>query len=105
MGVEVRTGRVWKRARGELGLARVIFVNMLDRERADFYRALEQMREQFSTRCVAVQLPIGHEHELTGIVDLLHMRAYTSPEGGTRGRPGDDPGRAGRQVRPSTARS
>ena len=45
--------RVWKRAeRG--GLARVIFVNMLDRERADFYRALGQLHEQFSTRCIAV---------------------------------------------------
>src|SRR6185437_9317659 len=53
----------------------------LDRERADFYRALEQFRSQLSERCVAVHLPIGTEHELTGIVDLLHMTAYASPEG------------------------
>ena len=39
MGVEVGTARVWKRAE-ELGLARVVFVNMLDRERADFFRTL-----------------------------------------------------------------
>ena len=53
---------------------------MLDRERADFFRTLEALRDQLSQRCVAVHLPIGAEHELTGVVDLLHMKAYTSPE-------------------------
>ena len=91
MGVEVGTGRVWKRA-DELGLARVVFVNMLDRERADFFRALGQLQEQLSERCVAVHLPIGSEHDLTGIVDVLHMCAYTSPEGGREDEPGPIPG-------------
>jgi elongation factor G len=86
MGVEVGTTRVWKRAE-EAELARVVFVNMLDRERADFFRALGQLQEQLSSRCVAVALPIGAEHELTGIVDLLHLKAYTSPEGGKEGDP------------------
>jgi len=72
MGVEVQTTRNWGRAE-ELGLARVIFVNMLDRERADFFRVLEQLRAQFGNQCVAVHLPIGAEHELSGIVDVLHM--------------------------------
>ena len=81
MGLEVGTARV-KRLADDLGLARVIFVNMLDRERADFFRTLAQIQEQFSSRCVAVHLPIGAEHELTGIVDVLHMCAYTSPNGG-----------------------
>src|SRR5919202_6403878 len=80
MGVEVQTSRLWKRA-DELGLSRVIAVNMLDRERADFFRVLEALRSQLSDRCVAVHLPIGAEHELTGIVDLLHMSAYTDPAG------------------------
>jgi elongation factor G len=86
MGVEVGTGRVWQRS-ADLGLARVVVVNMLDRERADFFRTLEAMRSQLSDRCVAVHLPIGAEHEMTGIVDLLHMTAYTSPEGGKEGGP------------------
>jgi elongation factor G len=86
MGVEVNTTRVWARAE-ELGLSRLVFVNMLDRERADFYRALESCREQLSSRCVAIQLPIGAEHELTGIVDLLHNCVYTSPEGRREGTP------------------
>ena len=80
MGVEVQTTRVWDRAE-QLELPRVVVVNMLDRERADFYRALDHFRSQLSERCVAIHLPIGKEHELTGIVDLLHMTAYTSPEG------------------------
>ena len=90
MGVEVGTTRAWKLA-DELGLARVVYVNMLDRERADFFRTLEQLRSQLSDRCVAVHVPIGSEHELTGIVDVLHMCAYTSPEGGKEGDPGPIP--------------
>jgi elongation factor G len=84
MGVEVGTGRAWHRAEDD-GLARVVVVNMLDRERADFFRALEGLRSQLSDRCVAVHIPIGAEHELTGIVDVLHMCAYTSPEGAREG--------------------
>jgi len=90
MGLEVGTARAWNLA-SELGLARVVFVNMLDRERADFFRTLEQLRSQFSPQCVAVHIPIGSEHELTGIVDVLHMCAYTSPEGGKEGEPGRIP--------------
>jgi elongation factor G len=52
---------------------------------------LDQVREQFSKKCVAVQIPIGHEHELKGIVDLFHMRAYMSPEGDREGDPVDIP--------------
>jgi elongation factor G len=97
MGVEVQTNRVWARSE-ELGLARVLFVNMLDRERADFYRVLEQLRNTFSTRCVAVHLPIGVEHEVGGIVDLLHMKAYTSPEGDKESAPGEVPAEMSDQV-------
>jgi elongation factor G len=86
MGVEVNSARVWARAE-EYELSRVVFVNMLDRERADFYRALNAAREQLSDRCVAIQLPIGSEHELTGVVDLLHMCAYLDPSGGKEGGP------------------
>src|SRR5262249_45662281 len=86
MGVEVNTSRVWNRAE-EYELSRVLFVNMLDRERADFYRVLQAARAQRSDRWVAIQLPIGAEHELTGVVDLLHMCAYVDPSGGREGGP------------------
>jgi elongation factor G len=86
MGVEVNTARVWGRAEA-LELSRVVFVNMLDRERADFLRTLAAMQEQLSERCVAIQLPIGHEHELRGVVDLLHNCAYMDPSGAREGDP------------------
>ena len=89
-GVEVQTTRLWERC-DNLGLCRVVFVTMLDRERADFFAALEQVRDQLSDRCVAVQIPIGHEHELKGIVDLFHMRAYLDPAGEREGKPTEIP--------------
>src|SRR3989475_1754568 len=90
MGVEVQTMRHWQRAEAA-GLSRVIVVNMLDRERADFYRVLEALRSQLSDKCVAVHIPIGAEHELTGIVDLLHMQAYMDPVGQRESGPVDIP--------------
>ena len=90
MGVEVGTNRLWRMA-DDLGLSRVLLVSMLDRERADFFRALAQLQAQLSPKCVAVHLPIGAEHELTGIVDVLHMCAYTSPKGAKEGDPAPIP--------------
>jgi elongation factor G len=75
MGVEVNTERLWARA-AELGLSRLIFVNMLDRERADFYRTLDQIKESFGPHAVATEIPIGHEHEVRGVIDLIDMKAY-----------------------------
>src|ERR687883_1936404 len=89
-GVEVQTTRLWQRCE-QRGTSRVVFVNMLDRERADFFAVLEQVRAQLSDRCVAIEIPIGAEHELEGVVDLLHMRAYMSPEGGREGDPVEIP--------------
>jgi elongation factor G len=97
MGVEVQTTRLWQRAE-EGGLARVLYVNMLDRERADFYRTLEGLRAQISERCVAVHIPIGSEHEVSGIVDLLHMCAYTDPNGERESGPSEIPGDMAAQV-------
>ncbi|MGZ4338073.1 MAG: elongation factor G, partial [Gaiellaceae bacterium] len=90
MGVEVQTARHWQRAEAA-GLSRVIVVNMLDRERADFYRVLEALRSQLSDKCVAVHIPIGVEHDLKGIVDLLHMQAYLDPDGQRESGPVDIP--------------
>ena len=75
MGVEVATQRLWDRA-DELGLARLVFVNMLDRERADFFRALDSLKGAFGPHVVATEIPIGAEHELRGVVDLIDMKAY-----------------------------
>ncbi len=75
MGVEVHTTRLWQRA-AELDLARLLFVNMLDRERADFFRTLDALKSAFGQHVVATEIPIGSEHEISGVVDLVDMKAY-----------------------------
>jgi elongation factor G len=83
MGVEVSTGRLWARA-AELDIARMLFVNMLDRERADFFRTLDQLKKAFGSHVVATEIPIGSEHEIEGVIDLVDMKAFrqTSAERG-----------------------
>ena len=75
MGVEVSTTRLWQRA-DELDLARLIFVNMLDRERADFFRTLDSLKSAFGQHVVATEIPIGSEHEVRGVIDLVDMKGY-----------------------------
>ncbi|HUA04237.1 MAG TPA: elongation factor G [Solirubrobacteraceae bacterium] len=75
MGVEVHANRLWQRA-AELDLARLVFVNMLDRERADFFRTLESLKSAFGPHVVATEIPIGSEHEVGGVIDLVDMKAY-----------------------------
>ena len=77
MGVEVHTERLWQRADKE-GLARLVFVNMLDRERADFFRALESLQNAFGNHVVATEIPIGSEHEVRGVIDLIDMKAFVA---------------------------
>src|SRR2546430_10873949 len=83
MGVEVHTERLWERADRE-GLARLVFVNMLDRERADFFRTLDSLKEAFGPHVVATEVPIGSEHEVRGVIDLIDMKAFEY-EGDGRG--------------------
>jgi elongation factor G len=85
MGVEVHTDRLWQRADRE-GLARLVFVNMLDRERADFFRALESLQNAFGNHVVATEIPIGKEHEIRGVIDLIDMKAFVATSEG-RGAP------------------
>jgi len=75
MGVEVTTTRLWARA-AELDLARMVCVTMLDRERADFFRTLDQLKAAFGPHVVATEIPIGAEHDVRGVVDLVDMKAY-----------------------------
>jgi elongation factor G len=75
MGVEVSTMRLWERC-AELGVARLIYVNMLDRERADFFRTLDALKSAFGAHVVATEIPIGAEHDVRGLIDLVDMKAY-----------------------------
>jgi elongation factor G len=84
MGVEVSTARLWARA-AELDIARMLFVNMLDRERADFFRTLEQLKAAFGPHVVATEIPMGAEQELEGVIDLVDMRAFRQDSAQRRG--------------------
>jgi elongation factor G len=98
MGVEVHTERLWQRADRE-GLARLVFVNMLDRERADFFRALESLQNAFGNHVVATEIPIGSEHEVRGVIDLIDMKAFIAQgEGRGAPEPQDIPGELAAQA-------
>jgi elongation factor G len=73
-GVEVQTEYAWELAVEE-GLPRAIFVNKLDRERADFQSTLDQLVSAFGNQIAPFELPIGQEHEFRGVADLLHEKA------------------------------
>ncbi len=90
-GVEVQTEKVWSFA-NDFKLPRGIIINKLDRERADFQRALDNVQEIFGRAAVPIQIPIGSEREFSGVVDLIRMRAYTyTPDGDGKGKEGDIP--------------
>lgn len=75
-GVKVQTEQAWDFA-AEFDLPTLIFINKLDRERADFQRAFQDVSESFeSPKPIIVQLPIGSEAGFKGIVDLVSMKAY-----------------------------
>lgn len=74
-GVEVGTEKTWEYA-AEAGLPRLILVNKMDRENADFAKTLQQLQERLGANCLAVQLPVGAESDFAGCVDLLTMKAY-----------------------------
>jgi elongation factor G len=54
----------------------MLFVNMLDRERADYFRTLEGLKKAFGAHVVATEIPIGSEHEVSGVIDLVDMKAF-----------------------------
>ena len=81
MGAEVTTRRLWKVA-AERDIARMLYVNMLDRERADFYRTLDSLKSAFGPHVVATEIPIGSEQDTSGVIDLVDMKAYSYPAAG-----------------------
>ena len=79
-GVEVGTEQVWGYCE-EAALPRLILVNKMDRENADFSKVVEEVRSKFGAKCLPLQLPIGAHTSFNGIADLLTMKSYEgSPE-------------------------
>lgn len=84
-GVEPQSETVWRQA-DKYKVARIAFINKLDRVGADFYESTESIRERLNANPVAFQIPIGVEDQFRGVVDLISMKALVWP--------GDDQGQA-----------
>jgi elongation factor G len=90
-GVEVQTEKVWGFA-NDFKLPRALVINKLDRERADFQRALASVHEVFGRAAVPIQIPIGSERDFKGVVDLIRMKSYTyTPDGDGKGKESEIP--------------
>jgi elongation factor G len=76
-GVEVGTEQMWTYSE-KAGLSRLIFINKMDRENANFYRTVSEIQEKFGSKCLPLSLPIGAHNDFQGIVDLLTMKAFVA---------------------------
>ncbi|WP_439566081.1 elongation factor G [Gloeocapsopsis crepidinum] len=74
-GVQPQSETVWRQA-DRYKVPRIAFINKMDRTGANFYRVYDQIRDRLRANAVPVQLPIGSEDTLSGIVDLVRMRAF-----------------------------
>ena len=79
-GVEVQTERYWRMADSRR-LARLLFINKMDKEHANFEQTMNSLKQRFGNGVVAIQLPIGSQSDFRGYVDLIHMKAYLENEG------------------------
>jgi elongation factor G len=75
-GVQPQSETVWRQAE-RYKVPRIVFVNKMDRTGANFYKVYAQIRDRLRANAVPIQIPIGSEDKLRGIVDLVKMRAYT----------------------------
>ena len=85
-GVQVGTEQAWLRA-DRRGLPRIIFVNRMDRENANFDQAVEQLQQRYGKKVAPLAIPIGAQEAFSGVVNLIEGKAYT----GDKGTPGDVP--------------
>ncbi len=83
-GVEVGTEQMWRLAE-ERDLPRLIVINKMDRENADFKKAFHSTQEVLGKKCAPMHLPIGSQQSFKGLVDLLHRKAYIYEPGNTGG--------------------
>jgi len=78
-GVEPQSETVWHQA-DRYGIARIAFINKMDRSGADFFGTVKEMKEKLGANAVPVQIPWGSEQELEGVIDLVGNRALAFEE-------------------------
>jgi elongation factor G len=89
-GVEVQTEVIWEEAI-ERKMAKIAFINKMDRENANFIKVLENIKEKLQGKIVPVQIPIGSENSFVGVIDLLRMKAIKYNLDGKLGQDGAIP--------------
>lgn len=89
-GVEFQTQKVWELA-DEYDLPRAIFINRMDRERANFNKALESIKSSFKKKVTPLCLPVGAEDKFNGIIDLISFKAYSFTDNKGIGKASDIP--------------
>ncbi len=80
-GIKVQTQVVWEEA-DKRNMPRLVYINKMDRENANFQKIIDSMKEQLSPHVLPIQLPLGAADNFTGIIDLLHQKAYTYDDNG-----------------------
>lgn len=81
-GLKVQTEQAWEIS-DQLGIPRFVFVNKMNRERADFFKTFSDISESFETKPLILHIPIGTENDFKGVVDLISQKAYVYDEDGT----------------------
>lgn len=76
MGVEPQSETVWRQA-DKFGVPRICFINKINQTGGDFYKSLASIKERLSANAFPIQLPIGFEKDINGVVDLVSRKAYT----------------------------
>ncbi|MCF7942849.1 MAG: elongation factor G [Spirochaetia bacterium] len=87
-GVQIETIKLWRRLNNR-NMSRIVFINKMDIDRADFHAAFSDISERFSKTCVPVSIPIGSGSSYKGIINLIENSAYLIGETGSTDIPAD----------------
>lgn len=89
-GVQIETIKLWRRLNNR-DMPRIVFVNKMERENADFRETLADLKEKFGVPFVPVTVPLGSGPDYRGVVNLIEMKAYLAPEPGKKEQASDIP--------------
>ena len=81
-GVKIGTEKVWQFV-DDRNIPRIIFINKMDKERADFYKVVDEINSSFDVKATPIFLPIGAEDKFEGVVDMIKMKAYIAGKDGS----------------------
>jgi elongation factor G len=86
VGVQIGTIQIWRRLQARK-TPRLFFINKMEKEHADFFKSLEDLRQNFAANFVPLALPIGASGTYRGVIDLITRKAYLNQEGGKAAKP------------------